>query len=233
MGQITWLLLFVASLAGAQEKQEPPRLFFELRGGSKVSGFTDTSTLPVRTSYARMDVKIRIIDSIEFSDEQPNASLTLRNGDRLKGELALERLTIDAAFGEAGIAVDQIRHMAVVPAGGAPGLLLWNRLDGHRSLVGPDVEFLDRDEYVRGKSGRAVQVSGHHTWGFRVPAGIVKGAKQGTIEYWMKVVKKQPTVSHGSGPIYDLVYPGVHAQYNANDGNGHGKYSIQSERYFV
>ena len=228
-----WFALFLCSSAAAQEKGERVRLFFELRGGSKVSGFTDRTTLPVQTSYARMDMKIKIIDSIAFAEDPAASAVALKNGDRLKGSVALEKLSIDAAFGKADIVVKQIKRMLVVPSGGMPGLLLWNRLDGGRSVAGPDVEFLNIEQHVQGKSGRGVQVSGNQVYGFRIPARIVADAKQGTVEFWMKVIRKPPTVSHGSGPTYDMLSGSVHAQYNANDGNAHGKYSIGSARYWV
>ena len=232
-GILCALLLCVALSVSAQEKKERQRLFFEMKGGSKVSGSTDRTTLPVRTSYARMDIKIELIDNIAFSDVTTRGTLSLKNGDRLQGEIALEKLSIAAAFGKADIAVEGIKRVSVVPSGGAPGLLLWNRLDGGRSLVGPDVEFLNIERHVRGKSGEGVQVGGNHVWALRVPGAIVSEATQGTIEYWMKVVRKPATVSHGNGPIYDLLLGGMHAQYNANDGNAHGKYSIGSARHWV
>ena len=83
-GILCALLLCVALSVSAQEKKERQRLFFEMKGGSKVSGSTDRTTLPVRTSYARMDIKIELIDNIAFSDVTTRGTLSLKNGDRLQ-----------------------------------------------------------------------------------------------------------------------------------------------------
>jgi hypothetical protein len=220
----------------AQEEkahEDRHRLFFELKGESKVSGVTDLTTLPVKTPFARMDLKIGVISTITF-DADGNASLSLKNGDRLKGNIAADAISIEAAFGDAKIAVTQIKRMSVLPTGAMPGLLLWNRLDGGRSIHGPDVEFLQKEGFVDAKSGKGVQVAGNNTHGFRAPADIVKDAKKGTLEFWMKVVKKPTTVSHGNGPTYGMVTGcKLSAQYNANDGGAHGKFAISSAGYFV
>ena len=230
------------AVAPAASVDRPPRsiapepvlhLVVEFVDGSRVVGIPDIELVPLRTTFAEMDIPLERIAGVTFNDDKETASVKLRNGDSLTGVMDLKAMELKTAFGRISAAPDQLRRLSVCPAGMPPGLLLWDRLDGTPTLVGPAVDFLGNESFVQGKVGRALELSGNHEWGVQVALGKLKNTSRGTIEFWMKVIKKPSTVSHGSGPTYDVMSGGLYAQYNANNGHSHGKYSIGNGRYFV
>ncbi|MBT7067098.1 MAG: hypothetical protein HN919_12395 [Verrucomicrobia bacterium] len=208
-------------------------LAVELVDGSHVIGAPGITSVTLRTSFAKMDIPLARITGITLKDDHETAWLSLSNGDTLTGVLDLGPTELKTSFGTISVPANQMRGISVSPAGVPRGLLLWNRLDGGPSLVGPDVDFLSKTGFVDGKVGRAVEVAGNNEWGFQVALETLKRTPRGTVEYWMMVVRKPATVSHGAGPIYDMMHGGLRAQYNANDGGAHGKHAISSGGYFV
>lgn len=61
------------------------RLGLDLIDGSRVIGVPVLTSVPVQTSYAKMDIPLRQIVSMEFTADYEKVSLALRNGDSLLG----------------------------------------------------------------------------------------------------------------------------------------------------
>ena len=57
----------------------------DLADGSYVIGMPSIKSVPVQTPYAKIDIPLREILSMEIGDDHETASFELRNGDRLKG----------------------------------------------------------------------------------------------------------------------------------------------------
>jgi hypothetical protein len=70
------------------------RLVLELTDGSRVVGTPQIATLPLQTDFAKVDVPLERVRSVKFAADHATASVTLANGDRLQGRLALAPLAL-------------------------------------------------------------------------------------------------------------------------------------------
>jgi len=147
------------ALAGAawagQDKPAPQlRLELNLIDGSRIIGVPCIESVPVQTSYAKMDVPLQQLISIKISDDHETASVDLRNGDKIKGVISLAPVNLETMFGKVAVGIEHVRELRVVLGGGVPrhGLVL------HYSF--------DRDE-----KGKVTDESGKGN------AGEMKGAK--------------------------------------------------------
>lgn len=61
-------------------KASPLRLTIDLVDGSHVTGVPRIKSIPVQTSYAKMDLPLKQIASINFHDDHERASIAMRNG---------------------------------------------------------------------------------------------------------------------------------------------------------
>ena len=210
----------------------------ELRDGSRIRGKPTRSQLKLKLDYAEIDLKLDVIKSITFGSNHV-ATARIRGGDLLSGTLAEESIELATQLGTYAIGVSNIQSIVLLPGGIPEGLVLWNPLDGSPSIVGPNVTFGADQQFVGGRSGDGVRVAGRQQWGMTVDLGDLELAPRGAIEFWMKVIRKPATVSHGSGPRYDLAHVGgdrdspFHFMYNANDGSAHGKYQLHSGGFIV
>ena len=209
-------------------------LAVSLSDGSRVTGKPSLSALPMRTPYARLTLALPLIRSATLHADQETVEVLLVNGDRIKGVLDLAEIRLQTAVGPVVVPMGRMASLAVLTGGVPPGLIFWNRLDGAASVMGPPVTVLQKDGYVHGKVGNAIQVSGDQTWALQIPGDVFEGTRKGgTIEYWVKVLQKPPTASHGSGPWYDFMGGALLHRYCANDGAAHGKFCIRSTGYWV
>lgn len=127
MALVAAMALVGTAWAGTDSTNQPPakiRLELELVDGSRIIGVPDIASVPVQTAYARMDIPLGQISAIEIGEDHETASFELRNGDKLKGGLALEPLMLETAFGRVSIGIEHIRELRVVMAG-APGSGGW------------------------------------------------------------------------------------------------------------
>jgi len=113
--------------AGADSTNQAPaqfRLEFDLVDGSRIIGVPDIASMPVQTAYAKMDIPLGNISAIAIGEDHETASFELRNGDQLKGVLALEPIMLATVFGRVPIGIEHIRELRVVMAG-SPGSEVW------------------------------------------------------------------------------------------------------------
>jgi hypothetical protein len=109
MKRITFCMVILSAMAlvgtswAGKDKQEESQLRFELdlTDGSHVFGIPGIESVPVQTSYAKMDVAMTQILTIKIAEDHENASIDLRNGDKLKGVINLEPIKVNTP-GKAG-----------------------------------------------------------------------------------------------------------------------------------
>lgn len=120
----SWIVvLAVASLAGparaAANTIEPQvRLELDLVDGSHISGMPNIKSVPVQTSYAKPDLSLRQILTIRFDENHETVSVTMRNGDKLKGVATLGPIELETVSGKVSVGIEQIRWLRVALPGG-------------------------------------------------------------------------------------------------------------------
>lgn len=120
-GSAKWLsgmaALALAATVQAGEEAAPtqPTVVVDLTDGSRIIGTTDTRSVGVRTSYAKMDIALAKILSIKMKDDKETASLTMVSGDSLKGFLDMASIGLKTSFGNVSIKAEHIRGIQVRP----------------------------------------------------------------------------------------------------------------------
>jgi hypothetical protein len=92
-------------------KVKPLRLAVDLVDGSHVIGVPRIKSIPVQTSYAKMDIPLTQIQSIKIEDDHEIASFELQNGDKLKGVLDLQPLELETIFGKVSIGIEHVQSL--------------------------------------------------------------------------------------------------------------------------
>ena len=200
------------------------RLAIDLVDGSRLIGTPAIATVPVQTSYAKMDVPLTQIQSLKIGDDHETVTLDLRNGDKLTGVISLAPIKLITVFGTVAVGIEHIKQLRVTLGGRDPGLILWNKMGSieeiQNSAVGPKGNIQGTiDAYPPGVFGNAAHVRGS--------AGLVYfdipylenkhlGTDPFTFEFWAK----SATVNQPEGFIMDAYSPGTMmirlVQYNAS-----------------
>ncbi len=117
----TVVLLALALTGTASDEQDKSeqllRLYVELVDGSRVIGIHDIESVPLHTSYARMEIPLQHILAIKIAEHHEIASFDLRNGDHLKGAVHLELIELETIFGKVSVGIEHVREFRVVLAG--------------------------------------------------------------------------------------------------------------------
>jgi len=165
-------MALVCTVWAGKDKEEPQlRLELDLVDGSHIIGTPSLSSVPVQTSYAKIDVPLTQIVTVLIDKDHETASLSLQNGDKLKGVINLEPIELDTAFGKVSVGVEHIRELRVVLSGGRvsdvlkEGLVFYYSFDRDeggkvtdKSGNGHDGEVCDAIWTPNGKIGGAYQV---------------------------------------------------------------------------
>ncbi|MEI6217289.1 MAG: hypothetical protein WCP86_00155 [bacterium] len=110
--------LLVGTVFAGLDRQEPQlRLELDLVDGSHIVGTPSLASVPVQTSYAKMDIQMKQILTIKIDDNRETASIALRNGDRLKGVINLEPIHLETVFGTVKIGIEQISGLRTILTG--------------------------------------------------------------------------------------------------------------------
>jgi hypothetical protein len=145
------LSLLSAASAEQDATEKPIRLELELIDGSLLIGTPRIETVRFQTTYSKMDLQLKYIRTIEIGTDRETASISLRNGDKMKGEISIEPISMETIFGEVLIGVEHTRTLRVMLGGQSwPRDGLW----GYWPLNG---------------DGKDASGNGHH--------GVVKNAK--------------------------------------------------------
>lgn len=103
-----------AGLDKTNEASAQLRLELGLMDGSLVIGVPGIQSVPVETTYAKMDVPLKQVLAIKVDANHETASLDLRNGDRLKGVINLKPINLRTIFGDVVIDIEHVKEIGVV-----------------------------------------------------------------------------------------------------------------------
>lgn len=135
---------------------EQIRLDLDLTDGSRVIGVPTVTVIPIQTPYAKMDIPLRQIMTMEIGQDHEQASIALRNGDSLKGVINLGPVALDTLFGNVKIGIEIVKRARVLLSGGTlsdavrRGLLLHYPFDTDTKDKVADVSGNGRDGIVKG-----------------------------------------------------------------------------------
>jgi len=182
------------------QKDEPLKLMFELTDGTRVTGVPAIETLPFKTSFAEIKLSLKLIDSVEFSQESGSAKVSFLNGDKLEGSFKIEEIAIETLFGKHSIPMKHVVSIGV-SAGGAGvavvqnGLVLYFSFDTNeggrvtdRSGKGNHGKVEGAKWISKGKKGGAFQFAGG-TQRIEIkdsPAFSMKPGDNKTFSLWWK-----------------------------------------------
>jgi hypothetical protein len=206
-------------------------LAIDLVDGSRLIGTPGIATVPVQTSYAKMDVPLTQIQALKIGDDHETVTLNLRNGDKLTGVISLAPITLKTVFGTVAVGIEHIKQLDIVLSGGTnqKGLVLWNRLgsesDVKNSRVGPGGK-LNAGRFVQGRFGLGIELNMQEQFGVTFPPEIVPGP-DGCIEFWAKLVDFPADLPWGDRPgliaaCDDNGSAHFMLHFNGNDGASNG-----------
>ena len=189
------------------------RLAIDLVDGSRLIGTSGLATVPVQTSYAKIDVPLTQIQALKIGDDHETVTLNLRNGDKLTGVISLKPIELKTVFGTASIGVEHIQQIRVTLGGRDRGLILWNKMGSleeiQNSAVGPKGNIQGAiDAYTPGVFGNAAHLRGSAgEVYFDIPYLENKhlGTDPFTIAFWAK----SATVNQPEGFIIDAYSQGT------------------------
>jgi hypothetical protein len=243
------MMMFAATvLAGAawaeDEKQEqgPLRLELNLVDGSRIIGVPGIETVPVETSYAKMDIPLKQIMTIRIGEDHETVSFDLQNGDKIKGVINLKPIKLTTVFGQVSIGTEHIKQLDVVMSGGTgqKGLVLWNRLgsesDVKNSRVGPGGK-LNAGRFVPGRFGQGLELNMQEQFGVTFPPDLL-ATPAGCIEFWCKISNFPTSLPGGAAP--GLIGWGSSEKiegevlfFAANDGNANGGICLRANMAWI
>jgi hypothetical protein len=102
------------TLADESQTNAPFRLSLALVDGSHIIGIPSVKSIPVQTSYAKMDIPLEHILSIEIEDDHETALFAFQNGDKLRGVVDIQPLELQAIFGSVSVGIEHIRRITTV-----------------------------------------------------------------------------------------------------------------------
>ncbi len=161
--------------AGKDKEEAQLRLDLDLVDGSHITGTPGIETVPVQTSYAKMDIPLKQILAIKIAEDHETASIDLQNGDKLKGVVNLEPIKLETVFGKVAIGIQHIRGLRVVPSGGTlpdvlrKGLVLYYSFD--RDENGKVTDLSGGNNRGTVMEGTKWVREGRHSGGYRMPGG--------------------------------------------------------------
>jgi hypothetical protein len=128
MNRITYVLAVgaIASLAVSSRGEEAQtnatlRLAIDLVDGSRIIGTPGLATVPVQTSYAKIDVPLTQIQALKIGDDHETVTLNLRNGDTLTGVISLAPIKLITVFGTVAVGIEHIKQLRVTLGGRSNG----------------------------------------------------------------------------------------------------------------
>lgn len=145
-----------AGPAGTNQTPERLQLDLDLVDGSRIIGVPTVTSVPIQTPYARMDIPLRQIVTIEIGEDHEQASIALRNGDSLRGVVNLGPVGLDTQFGNVNLGMEIVKRARVRLSNGTlsdavrRGLLLHYPFDTDTGDKVADVSGNGRDGMVKG-----------------------------------------------------------------------------------
>ena len=194
------LVLTPAGVTVAEQSQTnlPLRLALDLVDGSHIIGIPDIKSIPVQTSYANMDIPLTQIATMQLAGDQEMASLTFRNGDKLKGGYGLDTLQLQTIFGDVSVACEYVKMITVYSerrstALPQEGLVAWYGFDKNRDGKVMDKcaeeacgKVVGAEWIANGKVGGAFAFDGRQNYIDLPSSGLPHGSSSRTMSVWAK-----------------------------------------------
>jgi hypothetical protein len=196
--------LLLATVGSAEKANTKPvlRLVLDLTDGSRIIGVPSIQSIPVQTSYAKMDIPLKRILSIRIDDDHETASFELQDRDKVKGVPKLSPVVLDTVFGRVSIGLEHVTKIEVLRGSlsGRPVLhYSFDRDEGGRVIDqsghGHDgtAHGLKYEEAVR---GQGIRTSSRGTYVIcDSPALSCNGWRQLTVSAWVKL-SRHTTYGH-------------------------------------
>lgn len=179
--------------------EKPLRLELDLLDGSHIVGTPTITSVPVQTSYSKMEIPLKQIRSLQIGKDRETVTLCLQNGDKLTGVMTLGPIKLQTAFGLVSVGMEHVQTFGVVLTGEAPteGLIAWYNFNdstasdasehkNHGTLRGAKPA-PDKDN----RAGRAMSFDGKSDW-IEVPSSRAYDAlAEITIAAWVCPVDDQ------------------------------------------
>lgn len=132
----TLTVLLLARTLPAEPTNAPLRLAVDLVDGSYLIGAPSITSMPIRTSYAQMEIAFAKVHSVRMGEDRKTASLVFNNGDRLTGVVDLELLQIEAIFGRISLEIRNVHEIQVLGADpNRRGLILYYSFDNDTRMI--------------------------------------------------------------------------------------------------
>ncbi len=116
MALVAAMALVSTVWASADSTNQAPaqiRLEFDLVDGSRIIGVPDIASVPVQTAYAKMDIPLGQISTIEIGEKSDAAVLEMQNGDKISVALNLAPMVLETIFGQVAVDVQHVRRIHV------------------------------------------------------------------------------------------------------------------------
>ena len=111
------------------------QLQLELTDGSRIVGISKLESVAMETPYARIDIPVKQIRSLQLGEDHRTATIFLKNGDKLTGVISLGAINMQTSFGPVSPGTEYLREFLVrVPGEPLPehlrkGLVLYFPFD--------------------------------------------------------------------------------------------------------
>jgi len=120
--------------AANETQTQQPQMIVHLSDGSRIVGSTHLEELPVKSpSLGKLRVPLAELDRLELDPQREESTVHLRNGDRLRAFVDLERLELDTTLGRLSLPLEIVLRLDVRSDAGSltRGLVAyWNFDDG-------------------------------------------------------------------------------------------------------
>ena len=193
------LLAAAGPMASAQDvatHTNSHRVVVDCLDGSRLVGDTTTTEIHIKTSYLDLRLPLSRIRSISRGEREAEDTLTMENGDQLRGDIGNAVLPLNTAFGGLTVPFPLVQRLSVLRLGVMPeGLVLHYTFDkkgdetedssdqgNHGAVNGPvwiedgkrggALRFDGVDDHVDCGAGQSLQVAGALTYAMwlRIPA---------------------------------------------------------------
>lgn len=185
---------------------ESPIVIVSLRDGSRISGRPFDGSLSCQTTYADMDVKFDLLNSLKIEPDG-QASLVMNSGDKLQGRIKNEAIELASALGKLRVPVSTIREIEALSAKWLSGeikegLVLHYSFDatGGQTVTneaGTDLNGYDfAGSQPEGFFGPSRHFNGENQY-VHVPNPPVLNSKAFTIALWCRSTDTAPNSQRG------------------------------------
>ena len=116
--------------ADAPADAPPARVMLELTNGSRIAGTPSIDRLKMATQYADVEFLLSRLRTLAFQGADRTCTITLQNGDLLKGKLAATEIAMKTLFGQVVIPLEQVSKIVGMGGKTMPeGLVLYYNFD--------------------------------------------------------------------------------------------------------